>query len=119
MGAPAREAALSHLRECWTRDSVYTDPITPPTNGLEGLADAIERFHDRWVGGVLLHTSQVDVHSTFGRFSWLLTLPAPVEVDGIRYGTTLEGFDFIEFTPGLERIARIVGFFGPMVPIGP
>jgi hypothetical protein len=104
---------LSALAGCWTPQTTYTDPITDATRGPAELAQVILRFHAAFPGGTLVATSLLDTHHTFGRFSWQLRLPAPVEINGVSYGTETDGFDFVEFTPDGTRISRVVGFFGP------
>ena len=112
--ARTRDDILTHLAQCWTAQSSYADPITAPVTGPGALADTILQFHASFPGATLEPLSGIDTHHAFGRFAWLLRLPAPVRVDGIDYGTQTEGFDFVEFAPGHERILRIVGFFGPL-----
>jgi hypothetical protein len=104
---------LSALSGCWTPESTYTDPLTDTVRGPAELARVIIGLHTRMPGAALTLTSGLDVHHGFGRFSWRLTLPAPVEVDGVTYSAVSDGFDFVEFTPDGTRILKIVGFFGP------
>ena len=134
-GAPAeaqraaREAALAQyagawnktteaeivaaLKTCWTPTSTYTDPSTNTTHGPVELARAILSFHKSLPGATLKPTSGLDTHHTFGRFSWRLTMPAPVVVNGVQQPQESDGFDFIEFSADGTKIMRIVGFFGP------
>ena len=87
--------------------------MTDTTRGPAELAQVILGFHKTFPGAVLVPTSVLDVHHRFGRFSWRLTLPAPVEINGVIYPTEMDGFDFVEFTADGTRIVKIVGFFGP------
>lgn len=114
--ATTRDAILTHLVPCWTAHSSYTDPMTPTATGPEALADVIQDFQAKFPGGQLRPTSVLDAHGPYGRFSWLMTLPAPVTIDGQTFGAELPGFDFVEFTPDGRHILRIVGFFGPLLP---
>jgi len=104
---------LSALDGCWTPDSTYTDPMTDTTRGPRELAQVILGFQKAFPGATLVPTSLLDQHHTFGRFSWQMRLPAPVEINGVAYGTETDGFDFVEFTADGTRILKIVGFFGP------
>lgn len=107
------------LAECWTWFSTYTDPVTHTVVGPRGLAEVIVDFRRKFEGVRLVPTSVPDLHHRVGRFTWLMTLPAPVEVDGVRYGTRTEGFDFVEFSKDGSRLLRVVGFFGPLMPLMP
>ena len=104
---------LSALESCWTPLSTYTDPITETTRGPVELARVILGFQKNLPGAILSQNSGLEVHHEFGRFSWRLTLPAPVEINGITYPKEMDGFDFVEFTTDGTRILKIVGFFGP------
>jgi len=104
---------MSTLESCWTPQSTYTDPMTDTTRGPSELAQVILGFHKAFPGGTLAPTSLLDAHHGFGRFSWRLTLPAPVEINGVTYPTEMNGFDYVEFTADGTRIQKIVGFFGP------
>src|SRR5262245_60737310 len=104
---------MSALDGCWTPLSTYTDPLTDTARGPAELAQVILGFHKAFPGATLAATSLLDAHHGFGRFSWRLTLPAPVEINGVTYPTESDGFDFVEFTDDGTRILRIVGFFGP------
>jgi hypothetical protein len=77
------------------------------------LAQVILGVQKMFPGGTLAVTSGLDAHHGFGRFSWRFTLPAPVEIDGVAYPASMDGFDFVEFTADGSRILKIVGFFGP------
>jgi len=104
---------VAALKTCWTPTSTYTDPSTNTTHGPVELARAILSFHKSLPGATLKPTSGLDTHHTFGRFSWRLTMPAPVVVNGVQQPQESDGFDFIEFSADGTKIMRIVGFFGP------
>jgi hypothetical protein len=104
---------LAALKTCWTPTSTYTDPSTNTTHGPAELARAILSFHQSLPGATLKPTSGLDTHHTFGRFSWRLTMPAPVVVGGVQQPQESDGFDFIEFSADGTKIMKIVGFFGP------
>lgn len=104
------EAALA---SCWTPSSTYTDPITETTHGPTELATAVLRFQTLFPGAALAPTSALDSHHGFGRFAWLLKTSSAVELNGVRYSTETEGFDYVEFSPDGTKILKVVGFFGP------
>jgi hypothetical protein len=104
---------LEILKGCWTPDSTYTDPGTNTARGPVELARVILNFHKALPGATLTATSRLDVHHTFGRFSWQLNAPAPAGANGVASPQVSEGFDFVEFTADGTRILKIVGFFGP------
>jgi len=104
---------MKALDGCWTSESTYTDPITDTTRGPMELTRVILGFHMAFPGGTLVPTSLLDTHHGFGRFSWQMRLPAPVELNGVTYPAESDGFDFVEFTADGTRILKIVGFFGP------
>lgn len=102
----SRRAAL--LAEVWAPDATYTDPRVHATGAAE-LAAYIEQILARRPGAKVLRTSALDVHRGGARFAWHV-----VQADG---STLPEGLDIAEFTADGTRIARIVGFFGPLTPI--
>jgi hypothetical protein len=101
----------SALAECWAEDASYTDPMTDPVVGVDGLARHILGFTRQFPGATMAPTSGLDAHHLVGRFSWLMSSPTPIVADGVALGTALPGQDFVEFTED-GRIRRIVGFFG-------
>ena len=104
--AKATEGEIVEAIEgCWTPDSTYTDPITDTTHGPVELARAILGFQKAFPGGTLAPTSLLDVHHTFGRFSWQLRLPAP----GCRSGDP----ENLMGRPILMRLRRPAVWFGP------
>jgi SnoaL-like domain len=109
-GQDAEEIAAAFAR-CWTAHSTYTDPITDTVVGIEGMVRLVLGMADQFPGYALRPTSTLDTHHDVGRFSWLMTAPAPIVVAGVDHGREMPGLDFITFTPD-NRIAQIVGFFG-------
>jgi hypothetical protein len=97
------------LDKAWATGGTYTDP-TVHLEGREALAQHITGFLKSLPGAKIIPTSRADVHHGTLRFSWRILKPD---------GTTLsEGMDFGELDRG-GRIRRIVGFFGPFVPVEP
>jgi hypothetical protein len=101
---PVRRAAL--LGEVWAPDATYTDP-TVHARGAAELLEHIGRVVTRRPGARVVRTSNVDVHHGIARFAWQL-----VQADG---SALPDGLDIAELTPDGTRLARIVGFFGPLL----
>lgn len=96
------------LDAVWNAGATYTDPRAHAV-GVEALAAHIGRILEGRPGAKVIRTSAIDEHHGLVRFAWRL-----VEADG---NPLPEGIDFAEITPG-GRIARIVGFFGPLAAKG-
>jgi hypothetical protein len=103
----ARRTAL--LAEVWAPDATYTDPRVHATNASELLAH-IDKVLGHRPGAKVVRTSALDVHHGMARFAWHVVL-----ADG---STLPEGVDIAEFSADGQRIRRIVGFFGPLRPVG-
>ncbi|MDH4987886.1 nuclear transport factor 2 family protein [Aminobacter anthyllidis] len=96
------------LEGVWTERATYTDPRAD-TVGADELLAHIAKIRASRPGAKIVRTTAVDLHHGVARFGWRV-----VEADG----TPLpEGIDFVELAPDGERIERIIGFFGPMMPI--
>jgi hypothetical protein len=87
-----------------TESVTYTDP-TAHVVGRDALADHLDGFQAQWPGARIGRTTAVDAHGTVARFGWHL-----VQADGTE---ALVGVDFVELADD-SRIARVVGFFGPL-----
>jgi hypothetical protein len=101
---PARRAGL--LAEVWADDASYTDPRAHAA-GIDQLTAHIGRILASRPGAKVVRTSAVDSHHGLVRFAWRV-----VQGDGTMLP---EGIDFAELSPD-GRLARIVGFFGPLEP---
>ncbi len=100
---PARRRAL--LAEVLAPTATYTDPRVH-ADSLEALAAHIDRVLAQRPGARVLRTSEVDLHHGMARFAWRV-----VQADG----TALpEGLDVVWLTDDGARLARILGFFGPL-----
>ena len=88
----------------WAGGATYTDPRAD-TCGAQELLAHIANIQAQRPGAVVERTSRIDEHHGLGRFHWHVRLP-----DG---STLPQGIDFFELTDE-RRIARIVGFFGPL-----
>jgi SnoaL-like protein len=99
------------LTECWAADGTYVDPTTAPVVGVEGLTRHIAGFLEQFPGASLAPTSGLDGYGLVGRFSWVMSSPEPIVVDGVALGNSIPGQDFVEFAED-GKIRRIVGFFG-------
>lgn len=98
----ARRSAL--LEACWAEDGRYEDP-SAVAEGREGLLRHIGGFHAARPGARIEVVSGVDRHHDVIRFAWRM-----VAADG---AVMVEGIDFGVLAPD-GRLARIVGFFGPV-----
>lgn len=92
------------LEECWADKGVYCDPLNV-ASGREAVIEHIAGFSRRFPGHTIKVTTGTDTHDGFGRFGWEMSGP-----DG---QLVTDGVDFVIFGPD-GRIARIVGFFGPL-----
>ena len=102
----APDPAASHklLDACWAQHGSYTDP-TVHLVGKGELVAHIFKVQARRPGSRIVLTSNIDAHHDVLRFSWKRVNPnRSVVVEGIDVAT-IEG----------GRIARMVGFFGPML----
>ena len=102
---PARRR--TRLAQVLAAGATYTDPRVH-ADSLDALAAHIDRVLAQRPGASVLRTSAVDLHHGMARFAWHV-----VQADG----TTLpEGLDVVWLTDDGTRLARIVGFFGPLRP---
>lgn len=99
---PGRRESI--LREVLAEGAVYIDPRGKASSALE-LSALIETIASRRPGARVVRTSAIDAHHNLARFAWHV-----IQSDG----TALpESVDFVELSPK-GRIARVVGFFGPL-----
>lgn len=106
-GEPDRERRAALLAEVWAPGATYTDPRVHASNATELLAH-IDKVLGHRPGAKVVRTSALDVHHGMARFAWRVVL-----ADG---STLPEGIDIAEFSTDGQRIARIIGFFGPLRP---
>ena len=100
---PGRRASL--LAAVWGAGATYTDPSVH-AESAEALLAHIAKLRARRPGARVVRTSAVDLHHGLARFAWRVE-----QADG----TALpEGLDLAELTADGTRLARIVGFFGPL-----
>ncbi|MFE6860339.1 nuclear transport factor 2 family protein [Nocardia sp. NPDC057668] len=99
---PARRREI--LARVWGEGATYTDPLVHAA-GAEELLAHIDSVLTQRPGAIVIRTSRIDGHHGVARFEWRV-----VEADGNRLPT---GIDFIE-VDAAGRIARVVGFFGPL-----
>ena len=102
----ARRRLLDHV---WARGATYTDPRAQLA-GLDALVAHIGKVLADRPGSRVIRTSAVDSHHGLARFAWRV-----VQADGTMLP---EGVDFAELA-GDGKLARIVGFFGPLAPPRP
>jgi hypothetical protein len=93
------------LGQVWGEGAGYTDP-TVHAVGAEELLTHISGVRRRRPGSRVVRTSMLDIHHDLARFAWRAIDPG---------GNTLrEGIDIAFFDADGARIARIIGFFGPL-----
>lgn len=93
------------LAQVWADGATYTDPSVHAGSADELLAH-IETVRARRPGVQVLRTSVIDAHHGVARFTWHV-----VQADG---AALIDGIDFAVLSTDGKRIARIVGFFGPL-----
>ncbi len=100
----AEEAKVrGHLERALAPDVRFVDPSIDVT-GIEGFEANVHEVHARLPGAVYSRTSGVDSHHGLHRYSWA------IHRDG---ELVLPGFDVVE-TDAEGRVARVLGFFGPL-----
>jgi hypothetical protein len=99
-----RRMLLEHV---WAEDASYTDP-TVLAVGADELLTHISGVRQRRPGSRVVRTSAVDVHHDLARFAW-----RAIDSSG---NALREGIDVAFFSADGSRIARIIGFFGPLQP---
>jgi hypothetical protein len=94
------------VAEAWAADGVLVDP---PFDGAghEGIAAMADAVLAHYPAHTFERTTDVDAHHTFARYGWALVAP-----DGT---PAVTGTDVVELAED-GRIARVVGFFGDLVP---
>jgi SnoaL-like domain len=102
---PEQRAVL--LESVWADGATYTDPRAN-TTGAEELLAHIAKIRAGRPGARIVRTSAVDAHHGIARFGWRV-----VEADGTQLP---EGIDIAFLDEAGSRIARVIGFFGPMAP---
>ena len=101
---PARRAEL--LAAVWAEGATYTDP-TVHADGAAALLDHIAAIQARRPGARVVRNSAVELHHDVARFTWAVLQPD---------GTWIrDGIDIAVLDPA-GRIARMIGFFGPLAP---
>lgn len=103
---PARRADL--LAAAWAVDGSLIDPPFD-AQGLDAIAGMADVLLTHYASHSFRRTTAVDLHHSFARYEWELVGP-----DGT---VAVAGTDFVEIDAD-GRIARIVGFFGPLAAAG-
>lgn len=101
---PDRRRRRAMLEASMTADATYVDP-TVEIRGIAALVDHIDAVSARYPGSRLELISAVDVHHGIGRFGWRKVLADGTELP--------DSIDVVEIAPD-GRLARIIGFFGPL-----
>ncbi|HSW06876.1 nuclear transport factor 2 family protein [Aquabacterium sp.] len=93
----ARRASM--LRETWSEDAHYVDPLMSG-QGLEQISQLIAAVHQRFPGYRFSLANQPDGHGDHVRFSWAL---GTGDAD-----TAILGSDVLQLRDG--RVSRVIGF---------
>jgi len=88
------------LREHWTGDATYVDPMVDVA-GRDALNATIEAVHNQFPGFVFTPAGPLDAHHDVARFSWGL---GPEGAEPL-----IVGFDVVT-TDGAGRISAVIGF---------
>lgn len=92
-----------HLDRAVAADVVFIDP-TVETRGIEEFEDNVRDFRAKYPTAVLHRSSGVDSHHNLHRYGWEIVVESKV---------ILVGFDVAETTVD-GKVARVLGFFGPL-----
>jgi hypothetical protein len=92
------------IRRAWADGGSYLDPLLE-AEGHTALDRMVEAVHAQYPGHRFRRTSGIDVHHGRLRFEWELAAP-----DGT---LTVAGLDVGELAAD-GRLARMIGFFGPV-----
>ncbi len=88
----------------WAADGTLIDPPIDGV-GIDGIDQMMAAVQAQFPGHTFRRSSGIDAHHGVARYSWEL-----VGADG---ATALEGLDVAELDDD-GRLARIVGFMGPL-----
>jgi len=104
---PIPSARRAHFDAVMTPAATYTDPRAH-TAGPDALLAHIDNIRAKRPGARVLRNSGVDMHINIARFGWHVE-----QEDG---SVLMEGIDIAFLTDDAQKIAAIVGFFGPLPP---
>lgn len=92
----------------WATDGALIDP---PFDGVghEALSGMVDVVLTHYAGHTFRRTTAIDAHHEYARYGWEL-----VAADG---AVAVAGIDVAHFAAD-GRLARVVGFFGPLAPAG-
>lgn len=96
-----------HLESALAPDVHFVDPSID-VRGIDGFEANVHEVHARLPGAVYSRTSVVDSHHSLYRYSWAIHR---------RGKLVLPGFDVAEIDDA-GRVARVLGFFGPLPELG-
>jgi hypothetical protein len=101
---PDIEVRRQLLSQCVESNTELVDP-TGRWQGVEGLAERIERYRAAAPGTTVVPASDVDAHNDVVRYAWAIIDPEGRNI--------LDGMDVAERTPE-GRLRRILMFHGPL-----
>lgn len=95
------------IADSFTPDATLADPPLDAA-GHDGLFDVFAVAQDHFPNHTFARTSEIDEHHGAARYEWSLTAP-----DGT---VAVAGTDFVRFGPD-NKLASVVGFFGPIAQV--
>jgi hypothetical protein len=103
-GEPDMARRAEIVQRIWARGAQLIDPPLVAT-GHEQIVAQSDALLTQFPGHRFQRASVVDSHHGYARYAWQLLDP--------QGRVALEGMDVAEFDAD-ERLARVVGFFGPL-----
>lgn len=101
------EAILAQVvADSLSPDAVFCDPHYD-IRGHGAFIEMVKAFWAKHGDCRVTRASNIDAHHNRARYAWAITWP-----DGRRF----DGFDAVALDPNSEKVRRIEGFFGPLVP---
>lgn len=104
-GEPDPSIRMPLLQQIWHREGQLIDPPLAAT-GVQGISDLADTLQGLYPRHRFIRTTEIDTHHDIARYGWSLLAP-----DGT---VAVSGVDIADIAQG--QIARIVGFFGDLLP---
>jgi len=111
---PDEGSIRAELARCWTAHSTHVNSFTDTIHGFDGLTHLILDLPAMFPGATFRVTSVPDLHHDVARFAWRLQSTNRIRILGRDFGYSVEGLNYVEFDQ-VNRIRRVVVFFGPLV----
>ena len=102
---PDPSKVRAHLDRALTDDVHFVDPSADIV-GIDAFEANIHHVHEQIPGAVYSRSSEVDGHNGHYRYHWAIHLDGELVMPG--FDTTI--------TDDHGRVAKVIGFFGPLEP---